>query len=135
MTTETWVLRDHLLELADVLAVVLEDHLRDDQAEIIDIVRLRIIWVESQMYRRQGIRPRAPNKSPPITAELRQRMRVDALAHPELTQQEIASRHGVNSSGRVNEALNGKLISHPRKWKRPGLTDMPDNDTILPRPI
>lgn len=64
MTTETWVLRDHLLELADVLAVVLEDHLRDDQAEIIDIVRLRIIWVESQMYRRQGIRPRAPNKSP-----------------------------------------------------------------------
>ena len=96
----------------------MKEQLRPDIADIIDIVYTELLWFEKHMHRRKGIRPRAPNKSPPMTLELRWRLRRDALAHPELTQQEIANRNGVNTGGRVNEALNGKLPQN--KIIRPG---------------
>jgi hypothetical protein len=137
MTVSIQQLRPYMLDIADMFLVYLEDkRLPADAVEFIDFVRYELIWIEKQLYRRKGIRPRAPSKSPPMTLELRMRLRRDALAHPELTQQEIANRHGVNTGGRVNEALNGKLSQ--RKIKRPGptgLTNMPDSDIHPLRPI
>jgi hypothetical protein len=122
MTTPIPQLRTYLLDIAEVLHVVLDDgDLRSDVEEIIDNVRLDLLWIETQAWRRKGIRARAPTSSPRMTRALSRKLRRDALAHPEKTQQQIAEPYGVNG-GRVNEALNGRLKPVPKP--RPRLTGM-----------
>ena len=118
MTISQTQMRPYLLDIAEMLAVYLEDEkLRSDQAEFIDFVRTELIWFEKHMYRRKGIRPRAPTQSQPMTDVLDHTLRAYALSHPNLTQQKVGQKFNV-SSARVNEALNGKLPQ--RKIKRPG---------------
>jgi hypothetical protein len=84
MTTSIKQLRPYMLERADLIAVVLEEELRYDIAEILEIVRDDMIWMEKQMYRRHGPRPRAPstsNKHVPLRV-----LREAAWDHPHLPQ-------------------------------------------------
>ena len=121
MTIETPALRSFLLDLSKVLEVVLEDEqfIRPDIAETIDTVRDGILLVERHMYRRHGARKRAPTKSVSVTPGLLREIRHYAFQYPHLTQHEIGTIFKVNS-GRVNEAINGKLPH--RIIRRPGVT-------------
>jgi hypothetical protein len=57
------------------------------------------------MYRRAATR-RAVVRSPKVTAEMAEEIRLYAAANPDLHQQDIANHFGVNV-GRVSEALHG----------------------------
>jgi hypothetical protein len=79
-------IRTRLLEIAD-------EHGIPEISELVD-----------EMYRKRSIR-RAPPRSPKLTPALAAQIRVYARAHPEMHQQDIAERFGLNH-GRVSEAMN-----------------------------
>ena len=59
----------------------------------------------ADLPRRKRVR-KAPAKARKITDQLREKLRRYALAHPDMSYQEIGAKHGVNA-GRVSEALAG----------------------------
>jgi len=62
--------------------------------------------VVRHMWRRPAVRTTSV-KSQPVTPAIRASMRRYAISHPDASQHEIGSAHGVNA-GRVSEALAGK---------------------------
>jgi hypothetical protein len=59
-----------------------------------------------QLWRRQPGRPRAPVQHRRVTPELKAQIRAFAAEHPEMSEDKIGVRFGVNQ-GRVSEALFG----------------------------
>jgi hypothetical protein len=93
-------IQTRLHELADALLLPMLFEMTDE-----DIGKqLRLLTV--QLSRRPRVR-QAPVVSRRMTPELRDKLREFALAHPEMTYQQIAELFGVQA-GRVSEALAGK---------------------------
>ena len=86
--------RDELLRIAARLNTLQHD---DIAREIVDVVN-------NHMYRQAHKPRRATIKNRPMTVELKYRIRSYALNNPNLSNQEVANKFGVNP-GRVSEAL------------------------------
>lgn len=72
----------------------------------LDDISAELHHLTTQLSRRRAVR-RAPPVSRLATKQLREQLKREALAHPDLTYQAIAERHGV-TAGRVSEAVAGK---------------------------
>lgn len=81
--------RDRLRELA-------EEHEIDELNDLAD-----------QLYRKSAKR-KAPVRSPKLTPEMAQDIRDFAAANPNLHQQDIAEKFGVNH-GRISEAIHNQI--------------------------
>lgn len=81
--------RDRLREIADEYGI---DELHD---------------LADQMYRKSAKR-KAPVRSPKLTPEMAQDIRDFAAANPNLHQQDIAEKFGVNH-GRISEAIHNQV--------------------------
>ena len=75
------------------------------QAELKDIAD-RVAKLSAALSRRPAKR-KAPATSKKVTPLVKAAIQMTALANPQMSQQAIATKHGVNT-GRVSEILRGK---------------------------
>lgn len=80
-----------------------------DTPAALELAKERLVILENHgfaVYKKKVfMNGRRPNTSPPMTDELKRRIRATYQNNPHLTMHEIAALHGVNH-GRVSEALS-----------------------------